>query len=136
MSTRDVLNAANPNNVIDALRDIGLGELLNALINAMASTETGVSVTANVMTLANQPSVKPFEVEATTGTTLGKKKVFQGPITGPQAIVPAAGQVVWDGGTKILFASVDAITVAKATYAKATDVTASTLQNDVGIRTP
>lgn len=135
MSLRDVLNTANPNNVIDALRDIGLGELVNAWINGMTSTETGITVTSNVATLAGQPSVRPFECEATAGTTLGKKQVLWGPTTGPNAIVPATGQCVWNGGTSILFASVDAVTTAKFTYAKASDATASTLQNNLGQRT-
>lgn len=134
MATRDVLNQASPNNICDAFRDIGLGELLNSLIAGATATETGVSVSSNVGALANQPSIKPFYVNATSGTTTGMKKVLVGPITGPSALVPATGQCVWDGGKNILFASVDAVTAFKAFYAKASDVTVSTLQNDVGNR--
>jgi hypothetical protein len=39
---------------------------------------------------------------------------------------------VWDGGKKVLFATVDVVTVAKFMYAQATDVTASILQRTVG----
>lgn len=134
MATRDILNQASPNNICDALRDIGFGELINTVIAGLTATETGVSATSSLGVLANQPSVKPFFINATTATTTGMKKVLVGPISGPSALVPAAGQCVWDGGKNILFASVDAVTAFKACYAKASDVTVSTLQNDVGNR--
>jgi hypothetical protein len=131
MSLRDDLNTSLPGRFPDASKSVGMGDLLNALVTAMTPTETGVSPASNIATLANQPSTL-FQVKATAGTTTGVKQLLKGPITGPKAITPATGQVVWDGGKKLLFAAADAVTAVSATYAQATDVTASLFQRTIG----
>lgn len=128
---RGSLNSANLNRVGDALQASGAGDLLNALIIAMSATESGLVPSSNVVTLANVPSTL-FDVNATAGTTTGHKQLLEGQITGPNAIVPATGQCVWDGGKKILFAAVDVVTAVSVKYAKAADATASLLQRAIG----
>jgi hypothetical protein len=144
MSVRDVLNQANPNNTFDALRQVGLGDLANLLIKGLTATETGVvpNVTSSVAALANQPNINSlFDVNATAGTTTGHKEILLGTISGSGATAvptptPATGQVVWDGGKKVAFAAVDAVTAASFTYESAADTAvASCLQNQLGNRT-
>lgn len=129
MSLRDDINNANPNFIADLLRRIGLGELITFLLNAATFTETGITVTANVTTMAAVPTAL-FRVNATTATVTGEKKLRVGPITGPNALVPATGEVIWDGATKLLFAGADVVTVAKFLYSKAADVSPSCLKQD------
>jgi hypothetical protein len=128
---RDELNQGPANRIGAIFRDLGLGEILSLIIGALTATETGVTVTANVATLANQPSTL-IQANATTATATGEKLLLKGPITGPNAVVPAAGQAVWDGGKKVLFAAADVVTVAKFTYPTAATVTPSLLQRSVG----
>lgn len=136
MSMRSTLNQVQPNNALDILREVGFGDLLNALIKALAFTETAIAVTTNVATLAAQPSslgVLRALATAETGTS-HEKKILIGPVSGPQALVPAVAQCVWDGGVKVLFNSVDAVTAASFLYAKDSDTTAGALQRDLGVR--
>jgi len=123
---RDSLNSGNPNRVADVFRSLQFGDLLNLLLSGLTATETGVSVTSNVATLANQPTSLVL-VNATTATSTGIKSVRQGPISGPGALVPVPGEAIWDGNKKVLFNTADAVTVAAFTYAKASDVTRSGL---------
>jgi hypothetical protein len=81
--------------------------------------------------LANQPSTL-FSINATTATATGEKEVLTGPITGSQAIVPTAGQAVWDGGKKVLFATADVVTAAKFLYSTPADTTVGLLQRTLG----
>lgn len=142
MAVKDVLNQAGANNTFDALRQIGLGDLVNLLIKELTATETGVSVTSNVATLANAPNPNSlFDVNATAGTTTGHKEVLIGTVTTVNGVantpnpIPATGQVTWDGGKKLVFAAVDAVTATSATYESAADTAvASCLQNQLGNR--
>lgn len=131
MSLRTTLNNGDANRLPDALRSIGLGDLLNLLLPDMTFTETGVAVTTNVATLAAQPQ-NLYVVNATTATSTGVKTLLKGPISGAKAIVPAAGQCVWDGAKKVLFNAADAATVAKFLYSTSADVTISLLQREIG----
>lgn len=136
MSMRSTLNQVQPNNAFDVLREVGFGDLLNALIKSLAFTETGIVPSANVATLAAQPSslgLLRALATAETGTT-HEKKILIGPVSGAQALVPAVGQCVWDGGVKVLFNSVDVVTAASFLYAKDSDTTAGALQRDLGVR--
>lgn len=128
---RGSLNESNQNRIADALRGSGLGDMLNALVIALAATESGLVPASNVITLANQPSTV-FDVNATAATTTGHKQLLIGPISGAGAVVPATGQCVWDGGKKILFATADVVTAVSVKYARATDATASLLQRSIG----
>lgn len=127
---RTELNSQSPNRANSAFNQAAVGEALNLLLSGATYTETGVTVTTNVATLANQPSAL-FDANGTTATSTGSKKLLKGPITGAGAIVPAAGECVWDGGVKVLFNSVDAVTVAKFLYARAANATMSLLQRDM-----
>jgi hypothetical protein len=133
MSLRDDLNNALPGRIDPALKEMGLGDALNALLKGATFTETGVVPASNVGTLANVPQTL-FRVLATAETgTVHEKQVLKGPISGTQAVVPAAGQCVWlPGGKKILFNAADAVTAFSALYAQATDTTASLLQRTIG----
>jgi len=130
MSLRDTLNLGDANRTPAVFSKLLLGDVLNLLITALAVTESAITVTANVATLANTPSTL-LQINATAGTTTGVKKLLRGPVTGATAIVPLTGQAVWDGGVKVLFSTVDAVTAASFTYARAANVTASILQRDI-----
>jgi len=127
---RDSLNSGNPNRVADALRSISFGDLLNLLASALTATETGVTVTANVATLANQPTAFVL-ANATTATSTGIKALKIGQITGPNAVIPNPGEAVWDGNKKVLFNVADAVTAAAFTYATAANVTRSGLSQPI-----
>lgn len=130
MALRDTLNDNNLNQADDALSAIKAGEVLTMVIKALAATEAGVVPAAHVATLAAQP-VAMLQINATAGTVTGVKKLRRGVITGAGAIVPATGEAVWDGGTKVLFATVDGVTAVSFTYSKTTDK-ASILLADLG----
>ena len=69
-----------------------------------------------------------FQVNATTATTTGVKKLRKG-VVGTD--VPATGECIWQPGTKtIALAVVDAVTVCAVTYSVATDK-ASCMESDV-----
>ena len=123
-SLREVLDGGNPNEVFDAMVRMNLGDLLSYAISKMASTESP-SVTLSVATLANAP-VALFNVNATAGTVQGVKKLRRGLVSGPNALVPATGECIWDGSKTLLFAAVDAVTTAACTYAVATDIASIT----------
>lgn len=130
MSMRLEANAGPENRMMDILREIGFGDLLSKLIFLMAKTETGATITAHVCTMAAQPTYL-WSVAGVAGTA-GEKTVLRGPITGSQKITPAPGQVVWDGGTKLLFNVADANTSCDLKYATAADVTPGFLARDIG----
>ena len=125
-----VLDSGNLNDIADAAGKLGLGTLLGYLVAKATATES-VTPSSNVATLANAPVANGlFQVNATAGTTTGIKKLRQGPITGPSALVPATGECVWDGAKSVLFAAVDVVSAASFTYAVATDL-ASRLLSDL-----
>lgn len=123
-SLREVLNGGNPNEVFDAMVRANLGDLLSYVASKLTPTESP-SVTSNVATLANAP-VALFNVNATAGTVQGVKKLRRGLVSGPNALVPATGECIWDGAKTLLFAAVDAVTTAACTYAVATDIVSAT----------
>lgn len=129
-TVRDQLNGVQTaNNLFDLCQSVGLGELLSYVVNKMAYTETGIAVTANVATLANAPTAQGlFKCVVATGTSTGMKKLLKGPVSGANAIVPAAGECVWDGGVKVLFASADAAATASFTYAVSTELASITMK--------
>jgi len=114
---RDSLNSANLNRLADALRLLGFGELLSVIISGLAKTETGATITSHVCTMA-QAAVAVFQVNGIGGTA-GTKKLRQGAITGTGALVPLPGEVIWDGGSKLLFNTADANTTCDLVYSKA-----------------
>lgn len=131
---RDALNGSNQlGRLADVLRALGFGNLLGLLIRGLTATETGVTVTAHVATLANVPAENSlYQVNATTATATGIKTLLVGPITGPGAITPAPGQAVWVPGTKtVKFNAADAVTAASFTYSVGTEAT-SVLPRQLG----
>jgi hypothetical protein len=134
MSIRVELNKDNPNRLGDALRSFAFGDVINMLIKALTVTESAISVTTNVATLANQPSANGLlRALATAETgTVHEKLIRVGPITGPQKVTPAPNECVWDGGKKVLFNTVDAVTAASFTYPTDADTTAGVLQREIG----
>jgi hypothetical protein len=134
MSLRTELNQADPDRLANVFTELQMGELINTLIAGLATagyTETAQAVTSNVRTLNAIPSAL-FQVTATTAHTTGVKQILKGAVSGPAAIVPGIGYCVWDGGNKILFNTVDAVTACSVLYAQATDTTASILQRVAG----
>ena len=133
MSTSNVqavLDSGNLNTLADASAKAGLGTLLAYAASKMGYTESGIAVTTNVATLANAPVANGlFQVYATAGTTQGVKKLRKGPVTGASALVPATGEVIWDGAKSLLFAAVDAVATASITYAVSTDLASAFLQD-------
>lgn len=83
------------------------------------------TVTASVATLSRIPKVV-LDVVATAGTSLGRKTLKIGSMT------PAAGEVVWDRGKKLTFASGDAVTGCKVVSLSTTSTTASFLERVLG----
>lgn len=126
---RDTLNSGNLNQIGDATQAIKLGSILSYLISKATPTESSVTVTSNVATLAAKPEVLLQCNVATvgSGSATGVKKLRRGPITGAGAVVPAAGECVWDGGTKVLFATTDVAATAHFTYVVATDKASCTI---------
>ena len=137
MSTiRAILDTVPLNSLADLLRETPFGSLLNAIVKSLTFTETGVVPSSSVATLAAQPSslgVLRALATAETGT-VHEKEILIGPITGPSKIVPPAGVCVWDGGTKVLFNTVDAVTAVSFYYLKDTDTTCGVFQRSPGIR--
>lgn len=125
-------NLANALKISYNALQVDVAALRTALLSAAGVTEAAVTVTANVATLANQPKALLAVVGTTETGTTHMKKLLRGPITGPGALVPTAGQAVWDGAKKVLFATADVVTVAAFLYTKATDATISSFQRDIG----
>jgi|HubBroStandDraft_2_1064218.scaffolds.fasta_scaffold60005_3 hypothetical protein len=128
---RATANQGEAGRLADVDRDIQMGEFLNAMINGMTATETGVSVTSNVATLAGTPVVL-WDANGTAGTTTGHKQVLKVSAAYLTANNPAAGTCYWNGSTSVKFSSVDAISTAAFKYPKAADVTCSYLQRTLG----
>ncbi len=119
---RDSLNgSAQLGRLNDILKALGFGDLLALVIRGLTATETGVTPSSNVATLANVPTVL-LQVNGTAGTSTGIKTLFLAPISGAGAYVPKAGECVWQPGTKkVLFNAADAITAASFTYSVGTE---------------
>lgn len=126
---RDELNSVNLNRTDELLGNLSFGEILTWLLEKATPTETGVVPSSNVITLANQP-VAVFQVNATAGTVPGIKRLRKGVVG---TLVPAAGECVWQPGTKkIAFAASDGVTAVSITYSQLTDycsLTAPTLDS-------
>ncbi len=118
MNLRDALNQAGPNSLGSLLQQLKFGEAMAVVFEEAADTES-IAVTSNVATLGATPSCAPFQVNGSAGAHTGIKVVRRGPITGEGALLPQSGEVIWDGGTKLLFSSYDAITHTIVTYALA-----------------
>jgi hypothetical protein len=130
-SLQAVLDSGNINQLGDAAEKLGLGTLLAYAASKMGFTETGIAVTSNVSTLANAPtSAGLFQcvvASVSGGSATGAKKLRRGPVSGSGALVPAAGECIWDGGKKVLFAAADLALTASFTYAVATDLASALL---------
>lgn len=72
-------------------------------------TEETVSTTAHVATLTYTP-IEIHVVEATTGSSLGGKRVIVSDTT------PAAGDVYWNKSKSLTFNTTDAVTAARVRY--------------------
>jgi hypothetical protein len=104
----------------------------NAAVTAGGFSET-LTVSTNAATLTNQPGPSGLiQVNAVAGTTTGVKKVRRGAVSGTNALVPLTGEVIWDGGKKLLFSATDAVTSAQVTYAQTGDTTVSCLRPKLG----
>lgn len=127
---RDSMNQGEPGRLADVDRDILMGEFVNAMLLAMAATETSVTVTSNVATLAGTPLVLwDANVSAVSGgSATGHKQVQKVSNAFLTANNPAAGTCFWDGGTKVKFSSADLATAAHFKYPKASDASVSYLQ--------
>ena len=129
-SIQAVIDSGNINQLGDAAQKPGLGTLLAYAASKMGFTET-VAVTSNVSTLANAPTTAGLfqcvVASVSGGSATGVKKLRRGPVSGPGAHVPAAGESIWDGGKKVLFAAADLALTASFTYAVATDLASSVL---------
>jgi hypothetical protein len=112
-TVRDGLNSNVLGIQADAIAKVPLGELFAILLPALTFTETGVSVTSNVATLAAKPSALVI-VQATAGSVQGVKKLVRDPLH-----VLATGEAYWDGNLIVNFAAIDAVSAAKFLYAKA-----------------
>lgn len=124
---RDSFNTADTNRVDSGFNQLQLGELLTLLIQASTPTESSVTVTSNVATLAATPTAI-FQCNASAGTTTGVKKL----LIGTSATVPAVGQCVWVPGTNtVKFNSADAVSAAHFLYATSV-ISASALLRNIG----
>ncbi len=124
---RDTMNQGEAQRLPDVDRDVQMGELINALINDMSNTETSVTVTSNVATLANTPQAL-FDAKISAGTSTGSKKILKVTNAFLTANNPAAGSCYWDGGVKVKFNATDAGTAAHFKYSRAADVSCGYLQ--------
>lgn len=88
-----------------------------------------VTVTSSVGTLAAAPKMI-LDVIATAGTSLGRKVLKIGPAT----VLPAAGEVVWDGASSLRFNAADAVTSAKVVRVPTSGPVSSFLNRLLGQR--
>lgn len=95
--------------------------------------QDGLAPASNVVTLATKP-VSVLDVFVNAGTSTGHKKLRVAPLTGLQAVTPAAGEAVWDGNLSIKLAAADAATSVRVTAVRSTDQVASIMQADVDQR--
>ena len=130
-SLQAVIDSGNVNQLGDAALKGQLGTVLAYAASKLGFTETGIAVTSNVSTLANAPTalIRCVVASVSGGSATGPKKLIKGPISGPGAVVPAAGECVWDGGLHVLFSAADLAATASFTYAVATDVASILLQD-------
>jgi hypothetical protein len=78
------------------------------------ATEASVQVSSNKATLAAAPTTNGLiTVNGVTGTHTGVKKIIR-----DSSHTLATGEVYWDGGLNLTFATIDAITVCDVIYAK------------------
>lgn len=109
-----------------------LGTTNTEVINVVIVERDGpawsrVTVTSNAGTLAAAP-LAVLDVIAVDGTSLGRKALKIGDST----VVPAAGEVVWDGNTSLRFNATDAVTLARvASFPKASPLVTSLLNRQV-----
>lgn len=127
---RGTMNQGEPARLADVDRDFQLGEVWNALIIAMAATESSVTVTSNVATLAHTPQqlLDCNVATVSSGSATGHKllrKVSNAFLTNND---PPAGSCFWDGATKVKFSSSDLASTAHFKYTQSTDATCSYLQ--------
>ena len=118
---RETMNNGVVQQLADCDRQMSMGSLMGLLIRAMTPTEAAAAVAANAKTLA-QSAAAVFDVVATAGGSTGRKVLLIG---GPE-LVPAAGQVVWDGDRSMRFAAADAVTAADFKYARKDGVDSET----------
>ena len=118
MSIQSALNSGNPNQLGDAAAAAHIGDLLAYAISKMTPTEAGVAAGA---AMAAQPVALLQVVGITAGADRSTKKLRRGLISGEGALVPAAGEVIWDGGLNLLFAAADLVATYDVTYTLATD---------------
>lgn len=128
---RDSMNQSEPGRQLDVLRDIQVGDLLNALVAAMSATEAGVSASSQVCTLAGTPTVL-WDAKIATGGTTGSKKVLRVSNAFLTANSPPVGSCFWDGSTKVKFNATDNCTTADFKYPKAADATVGYFQRALG----
>lgn len=122
MSVQAALNSGNPNQLGDACAASQLGNVLGYLISKATATQSGATVTSYLTaTLSAQPVALMQVVGITAGAARTIMKLRKGPITGANALVPASGEVIWDGGTGLLFAAADLSATCDMTYMVATD---------------
>jgi hypothetical protein len=112
---REALNNGVVQQLADEDRQIGIGDLLNLLIQAIPATQGALAVASNTVNLANRPSYI-FDINATGGSTVTGRKQL---LIGPSTLVPQTGQVVWDGNLNLRFAAADGVVQIDARYAVA-----------------
>lgn len=83
-----------------------------ALVAVGGVTDDNLTVTSNAATLST-PASAVFQVNVTTGTVTGVKKLI------PGGQVPITGEVAWDGASTLTFAAADAVTAVDVMYSKA-----------------
>lgn len=122
---REDLNTGVLQRIADDARKLGMGDLIGLLVDFLtdnAPTETGLNpnASAQVITLADTPATM-FNVKSTAGAgTLGTLALLRGPISGAGALSPDPGEVVWNGGTGLLFNAADAFTAVDVLYSSST----------------
>lgn len=126
---RELQNNGVLQQLADLDRALAQGDLLGLLIRALTPTEAAAAVAANAKTLTNAASAV-YDVVATAGTVTGRKVL----LVGDASVIPATGQVVWDGpgGKSMRFAAADAVTASNFLYARTDAVNTLT---SVGQRT-
>lgn len=113
---REAMNTGMAQQVADLDKTQAMGDLMGMLVQALTPTEAAAAVVASAKTLSNAASMM-YDVVATAGVSIGRKRL----LIGGASVIPAAGEVVWDGpgGASIRFAAADAVTASNFTYARA-----------------
>lgn len=127
-TTTPRLTAASKTLTQFALLNATAGEVAELIVAEDVTPMTEqVTVTSNAGAMAAAPAIV-LDVVAVAATSLGRKVLK----IGPASLLPAAGEVVWDGASSLRFNAADAVTLAKVVRVPTAGIATSILNRLLG----